>query len=139
MSKTITGGCRCGAVRYECTAEPALAGHCHCKACQQASGTDKNSVVGLPRAAFQMTGDITEYSVKSDSGNTSTRGFCPTCGAPITGYSSGMTDLIMVTASSLDDPSVFQPQMDIYIDSAQPWDHMDPDLPKFPGMPEMPE
>lgn len=139
MSEPITGGCRCGNVKYECAAEAVLAGHCHCTDCQHASGTDKNSVVGLPQAAFQITGEITEYSVKADSGNTSTRGFCPICGDPITGHSTEMADLIMVCAGSLDDPSVFKPQMDIYTESAQPWDHMDPDLPKFPGMPDMPD
>ncbi len=48
----------------------------------------------------------------------------------------GMTG---VMAGSLDDPSLFKPTMDIFTDSAQPWDHMDPDLPKFPGMPEWPD
>jgi len=137
MSDKITGGCRCGAVRYECDAEPILAGHCHCTACQRASGTDKNSAVALPQDAFRLTGEITEYTVKADSGNDSTRGFCPTCGDPITGHNTGMAGMMMVTAASLDDPSVFQPQMDIFVASAQPWDHMDPDLPKFPGMPDM--
>jgi len=40
-------------------------------------------------------------------------------------------------AGSLDDPKVFEPGMDIYTDSAQSWDHMDPALPKFPKMPPM--
>jgi hypothetical protein len=38
-------------------------------------------------------------------------------------------------AASLDDPSIFKPAMDIFASSAQPWDHMNPALPKFPGMP----
>jgi len=38
-------------------------------------------------------------------------------------------------ATSLDDPSIFKPGMDIYTSSAQAWDHMDPALPKFPKMP----
>jgi len=136
MSDSITGGCRCGAIRYECNAEPILAGHCYCTVCQRASGTDKNSAVASPEDAFRLTGGITEYTVEADSGNTSTRGFCPTCGDPITGYGTGMAGMVMVSASSLDDASVFQPQMDIYVDSAPPWAHMDPDLPKVPGMPE---
>ena len=41
----------------------------------------------------------------------------------------------MITAGSLDDPKQYVPQMDIYTSSAQPWDHMNPALPKFPKMP----
>lgn len=137
MSKPFSGGCRCGAVRYECTAEPLFAGHCYCTVCQKASGTDKNSAIAFPEDAFRLTGNITEYTVTADNGNDSTRGFCPTCGDPITGYSTGMAGMIMVSAASLDDPGVFQPQMDIYVDSAPAWAHMDPDLPKVPGMPDM--
>jgi len=33
MPAPFTGGCRCGAVRYECTAEPIATIHCHCRDC----------------------------------------------------------------------------------------------------------
>jgi len=46
-----------------------------------------------------------------------------------------MPRLALITAASLDDPSQFRPAMDFYISSAQPWDHMDPALPKFAKMP----
>ena len=36
-----------------------------------------------------------------------------------------------ITASSLDDPRLFRPQFDIFTSDAQPWAHMDPELPKF--------
>jgi len=36
-----------------------------------------------------------------------------------------------VLAGTLDDPSWFQPQMDIFVSDAQPWDQMDPAIPKF--------
>lgn len=39
MPNTITGGCACGAIRYECTAEPVAAMHCQCRDCQHSSGT----------------------------------------------------------------------------------------------------
>jgi hypothetical protein len=41
----------------------------------------------------------------------------------------------MIAAASLDDPSVYQPAMDFFTSSAQPWDHMNPALPKFAKMP----
>ena len=53
------------------------------------------------------------------------------------GKSSGMPGLMVIKAASLDDPSWFKPGMNIFTESAQPWDPMDPDLPKFEGMPEL--
>jgi len=43
----------------------------------------------------------------------------------------------MITAGSLDDPSLYKPTLDIFTSSAQPWDHMHPALAKFPKMPPM--
>jgi len=40
--------------------------------------------------------------------------------------------MIIVRPASLDDPSLHRPQLDIWISSAQPWDHMDPALAKYP-------
>jgi hypothetical protein len=42
---------------------------------------------------------------------------------------------VSIMAGSLDDPSWYRPQADIYTASAQPWDHMNPDLPKFLKLP----
>jgi hypothetical protein len=33
MPTTYRGGCLCGAIRYEITAEPMMAGHCQCLDC----------------------------------------------------------------------------------------------------------
>ena len=40
-----------------------------------------------------------------------------------------------VLAGSLDDPSWFQSQMDIFVSDAQPWDQIDPAMPKFEQYP----
>ena len=53
------------------------------------------------------------------------------------GKTSAVPDLLMITAGSLDDPSLYKPTLDIFTSSAQPWDHMDPALTKFPKMPPM--
>lgn len=137
MATPFTGGCRCGAIRYECSAEPVMAGNCHCRLCQQVSGSAFTANVAVPKDALRIMGDVKYHEAKADSGNTVSLGFCPICGAPVVGKSSGMPDLMMLRAGSLDDPSWYRPGMDLYTASAQPWDHMNPDLPKFPKMPLM--
>ena len=72
---------------------------------------------------------------KADSGQLAKRGFCPSCGARLFGLPPFAPDLMVIMAASLDDPSVFKAGMNIYTASAQPWDYMDPALPKFHKMP----
>jgi hypothetical protein len=48
-----------------------------------------------------------------------------------------LPELMSIMAGSLDDPSGHKPAMDIYTTSAQPWDYMNPELPKFPKMPPL--
>lgn len=138
MSKKIEGGCLCGAVRYESDAEPLFAVNCHCRHCQMTSGSTHLPGIGLPAAAFSLTGDVTWYKITNDRGGTSMRSFCPTCGTPIMGQIEG-EELVFLHAITLDDPSVFTPQMDIFESSAQHFDRFDEALPRFPGMPPMGE
>lgn len=137
MATPFTGGCMCGAVRYECSAEPIMTGNCHCRDCQRASGGGFVSVLLVPKNALKITGDVKYYDVKADSGNTISRGFCPNCGARLFSKPTVVPDLMGIMAGSLDDPSRYRPTMDIYTASAQPWDYMNPDLPQFPKMPPM--
>lgn len=139
MAASFTGGCLCGAVRYECSADALFMGNCHCRDCQRAGGGAYDACIGLPAAALQITGKVKYHDIKAESGNTLSRGFCPECGARLFAKTSGVPDLAMITAGSLDDPSRYKPTMDIFTSSAQPWDHMDPALPKFPKMPPMGE
>jgi hypothetical protein len=74
---------------------------------------------------------------RADSCNTFSRGFCPNCGSRIFGMTSGFPQFILITAGSLDDPSLFKPTMDFFTSSAQPWDYMDPKLPKFAKQPKV--
>lgn len=134
---SMQGGCLCGAVRYEVTAEPLMTGHCQCRSCQRLSGAGHASHIALPKAAVAITGAVKTYQWQADSGNTVTSAFCPNCGAPVYGTSSGFADMLTIRAASLDDPSVFEPQMVVFGNSAQPWDRIGGDLPTFATMPPM--
>ncbi|MCE2487291.1 MAG: GFA family protein [Desulfurellaceae bacterium] len=138
MPAPFSGGCLCGAIRYESRAEPLFSINCHCRDCQRTTGTAYAPVLAVPRDALSTTqGEPTYYTSQSDSGETVSRGFCPECGSGIFSKLSANPDIVGLKAASLDDPSWFRPAMDIYTDSAQPWDVMNPDLPKVPKMPQM--
>jgi hypothetical protein len=137
MAVPFSGGCACGAVRYECSVEPMMAANCHCRDCQQATGGAYASVCFVPRNAVKITGEVKYYEVKGESGNTLSRGFCSTCGSRLFGMPAVMPEAMGIMAGSLDDSKSHRPTMDIYTSSAQPWDYMNPELPKFPKGPPM--
>ncbi len=136
MAAPFEGGCACGAVRYECSAEPMMMGNCHCRDCQKASGGPFVSIVGVPKEALKITGDVKYHEVTGDSGQPIKRGFCSKCGSRLFGMPS-VAPFVGIAAGSLDDPSWYRPAFDIYTSSAQPWDYMNPELAKFPKMPPM--
>lgn len=128
----FSGGCACGAVRYECSAAPLGMVNCHCRDCQRAGGAGFSPTVTVPAGALRLTaGQPAYFSKSADSGNVARRAFCPACGAPLFASSSARPDVVGIRAGSLDDPSWFRPSADVWIDAAQPWDVMDPDVPKF--------
>lgn len=125
-----SGGCLCGDVRYAIDAEAAFSGNCHCTDCQRTSGGPYAPVMMFPSQAVTITGEPQYFESKGDSGSIIERGFCRTCGSQLFLKLEAIPRLLGVRAGSLDDPSLFQPGMDFYVSSAQPWDHMDPALPK---------
>ena len=134
MKLPITGGCACGAIRYESSASPLFALNYHCRDCQRASGGGFSSVFIFPESAVTFSGVPRYHEVKSSQG-TARRGFCADCGSPLFGHGSTGPGLVGIKPASLDDPSCFEPLIDIWTASAQPWTKMDPALPKFPGAP----
>lgn len=137
MTTPLTGGCLCGAVRYECAAEPVVSGICHCRDCQKTTGSDHLAVLAVPKAALEATGDLRYFDTPAESGATSSRGVCPLCGSTVLSRTTSLPELMMISAGSLDDVERFTPGMHVFTRSATSWDLMDPGLPSFPELPDL--
>ena len=131
----IEGGCLCGRVRYAGEADPIFVGLCHCTHCQKHTGSAFSGVVAVPTPALTVTGPLKSYVDRGDSGAASRRSFCAECGSSVLDDADMMPDVTMVLVGSLDDPSWFRPQMEIYTDSAQSWVALGGDRPRFGKMP----
>jgi hypothetical protein len=106
--------------------------NCHCRDCQIASGSAYSPTLIMARHAVKLTkGQPAQFEKAADSGNVAKREFCPACGAPLFASSSASEEYLGVKASSLDDPSWFRPEANVWAASAQPWDHFDPAVPRF--------
>ena len=126
QAKRITGGCLCGAVRYEASETPLRTGFCHCRMCQKSNGTPFAVGVYFHNAAFRFTRGEPKLYRSSD---TAERGFCSVCGSrlifrPLDG------PLVAVEAGSLDHPEEISPEYHTGVEGWLPWLKLDDKLPR---------
>lgn len=136
MPIPFTGGCACGAIRYECSTKPMFMWICHCRDCQRSTGGGGGVNVVFPKPAVRFTKNEPKYHVLTGtSGEKTYRGFCPECGSPVAAKADLIPDIQGLSAASFDDPSELELVAHIWTASAQPWDFMSPTLPKFATTP----
>jgi hypothetical protein len=136
MLEPLTGGCSCGAIRYESSGDPVTSFNCHCRACQQYTGSGFIAATLVPSATFRITkGAVREYRSIGDNGSEIFRGFCENCGSPVATRLARLPQLVGIPAGSMDDPLRHKPTMDLFVRDAQPWDIMDPSRKKFETAP----
>lgn len=129
----MSGGCLCGAVRYEIGAPALFGGNCYCLDCRKTTSSHSASMA-VPEAAVKVSGETRSYSSPGDSGATVTRVFCPVCGTGL--FSKGArAGVMMVKAGTLDDPEQFKPMASVYASRAPSWDRPPEGLPAFEKMP----
>lgn len=136
MTEPYTGGCACGAIRYECNAMPMFTWICHCRECQRSTGGG-----GAVNAVFAASGVLFTrgqpkfHDSTGSSGQKTHRGFCPECGSPIAAKADLFPQILGISAASLDDPERLRLVANIWTSSAQPWDYFAPTLARFETTP----
>ena len=135
--KCQSGGCLCGAVKYEFD-KPHLisAHHCHCIDCQKSTGSGKATMFVLPSEAIQMEGELKFHSTPTASGRNMSRGFCEECGSPVLSFIEEMPEVKFVKAGSLDDSSWLKIDSNFYSSSAHSWSPIDEDILSFTHNPD---
>jgi hypothetical protein len=103
-AKTHTGGCQCGAVRYEAAGPVRALYVCHCRECRKQSASAFGISVVVPRAGLRVTrGAPAWWSRPADSGGTVTCAFCPTCGSRLWHERTAAPDTLSIKGGSLDE------------------------------------
>lgn len=133
--KLYTGGCLCGAIRYEAEGEPQYAGYCYCADCRKASGSAFVPFMGYPSTAVRFSGQTRTFTSKAANGGNAVRNFCPICGSLVFGGEVGKDDSHTIYAGSLDDPSAFRPTVAIFTRDRPAWAVIPPGLKTFETMP----
>ena len=124
MVKLQSGGCLCGAVRYEINLDGAETGNCHCRDCQKNSGGAFMPFTTVDAGQLRWISAPTGATKASD---TAERRFCASCGTPLTWEGKNYQHHQSVSTGTLDDVSGIEIAFEIYTRSR--W----PALPPVPG------
>lgn len=82
-------------------------------------------------SAFRLVaGQVRRHRSTRLNGKENVRGFCTSCGSRLTVGEDVARDLVGISASSLDDPGIYVPAMDIFTEDVQIWDVLDAAIPK---------
>jgi hypothetical protein len=114
---TWTGGCLCGAIRYEAEVEATENWYCHCRMCQKATGGAVSTSAIVPKANLRITRGQPKFYRSSRPVE---RGFCADCGSPLF-FRPFNEDWISVMSGTLDDPELAPPQGHYGIESWVSW------------------
>ena len=122
----ITGGCQCGACRYEVSGEPLRMIVCFCKECQRQSGSAFGASMILQSADFRFTsGEPSTWVRTAESGRTVKQLFCPACGCRLAHVPTWGAEIINIRAGTLDDFSAFRPSAAYWTRGKVDWVHVD--------------
>ena len=123
-SLPLTGGCSCGAIRYEVASFPLLLYTCNCTDCQRISGSAFALNMPVATTGFRITqGGPKGWRRASPSGAEVTSWFCSDCGARLYGERKGRPDTMNLRAGTLDDTTWLTPVAHMFLPSAQSWVH----------------
>jgi len=117
----LTGGCICGQLRYA-VRDPQVVLACHCRNCQQRTGSAfALSMLTLRKDFEVVSGETLSADLPGGSGALHRQHICPHCFTRTYTEMLAYPDIINVRPGTLDDPSVARPVAQIWTRLAQPW------------------
>ena len=136
MSDSImSGGCMCGAVRYDTKGETFGVTHCHCHSCRKHNGAPVVTLAGYKADQVTFTGD--ERKIYESSPGVG-RAFCGNCGTPLTweGNNDDMGPIFEFHISTFDNPELLVPTGHAFEPERIAWFDIADNLPRYEGFAE---
>src|SRR5262245_18395647 len=122
----LTGGCFCGAVRFEADGAPFHETNCHCSICRRTTGAQCVAWFSVRREQIRI---VRGSPVRFHSTAKGIRSFCSSCGTQLTFEHEGANE-IDITTCSLDDPERVPPKDHTRTSSKLRWVKVGDDLPE---------
>ncbi|TNE42081.1 MAG: GFA family protein [Sphingomonadales bacterium] len=128
----VSGGCQCGAIRYDVDGAPEHSALCYCTDCRKSSGAPMVGWALFARSGVRIEGEPVIHASSADA----RRHFCGTCGSSLF-YTNeaAFPGMIDITTGSLDDPDVCPPAAHIQWADAPHWMARLDSLPRFDRFP----
>jgi hypothetical protein len=136
MTQKYAGGCMCGAVTYVANGAPIVVAQCHCEECRRLSGTGHSVGAMFSTEMVSIAGDLNEYRYLSGADSHVTKGFCATCGSPISGINTRLPNHITLPLGSMDDARDLAIQVVIFERDKPHWDQLLPEVSRFSKQPD---
>jgi hypothetical protein len=132
MTLPLTGGCNCGAVRYEVSEALVRASYCHCTRCQRRTGTAASAQAHPAPGTFRIVaGEEALRMWKPPDGGE--KWFCGECGSAIYGSNPSHPDSVGIRMGTFDSDPGIRPTVRQFVAYAAPWEPLPDDgLPRFP-------
>jgi len=125
----IQGGCLCSAIRFRISGEPIFSSVCHCATCRRASAAPTVAWLTFDRGQIEiLSGRPRTY--RSSQGVV--RQFCGTCGSQLSYETVESPTTIDITTASLDNPNLFPPTLEVWLDHRLSWQITDPTRVQYP-------
>ena len=127
----LTGGCLCGAVRFEISEPPLSASYCHCTRCQRRTGTAASAQARLAPGSLRiLSGEELVRGWEPEQGYL--KFFCSACGSAL--WSRHPTeDIVGVRLGVLDPGHGIKPDCRQFVAYAADWEEIPDDgLPRHP-------
>jgi hypothetical protein len=128
----LTGGCMCGAVRFEVTEPPVSAGYCHCTRCQRRTGTAAAVSARIAPGSLRIvSGEELTKAWRPDDGFAKV--FCSACGSALWSQNPSDPDVVVVRMGAFDSDPGIRPSYRQFVAYAAPWEPIPDDgLERFP-------
>jgi hypothetical protein len=123
------GGCLCTEIRYRVAGSPLHSVVCHCKTCRRAAASPSVAWVTFEREKFEILNGTPRAFRSSPS---VVRTFCGKCGSPLTYENENSRGTLDVTTVSLDDPSLFPPTREVWLEDRIDWQPPNENLERNP-------
>ena len=132
MSFLLTGGCNCGAVRYEVSAPFVSSSYCHCTRCQRRTGTGASANGRAAPGSFKIVSGEDRIGVWAPEGGAE-KCFCADCGSALFSRSPADHSQIGVRLGTVDGDPGIAPAWRQFVAYAAPWEPIPDDgLPRYP-------
>lgn len=137
MANEITGGCRCGQLRYRFRQEGPLLNYCcHCLDCQKSTGSAFADQLIVMVEALEVEGDSMTSTQPRPSGGITTAHFCPECFSRVHSVNSERPGMAIVRGGSLDDPTLVEPFAHMWVKRKRGWVSIPEGIPAFDETPD---